>query len=298
MRKQSFWRQSITALLAAAAYTISFPATAETLSRGASIHNANWVVEGSIFNCNLRQNLEGYGTFDFNHRAGESLVFSLRINDNTLAPGEAEFISAPPPWRSSEPSLLLATPLVRAGNTALEVEYPLSRRLLSELDIGRVPTLRAPSILDPKRTISIGLSPVRFSPAFASYKRCVADLLPVNFSQIAKSSLHWASGSIELTAAAKETLDKIVLYSAADPRVYGYEVDSFTDTAGERLENLRISEVRAQLVTQYLVNAGIDAERIATRAHGEREEYLLVRAERDAADRDRNRRVNIVLLRR
>jgi outer membrane protein OmpA-like peptidoglycan-associated protein len=69
-------------------------------------------------------------------------------------------------------------------------------------------------------------------------------------------------------------------------------VDGFTDTAGARDYNLRLSAQRADAVADRLVSNGVDAVRLSTRGYGEN--YLKVRT-RDGADEPRNRRVEITL---
>jgi outer membrane protein OmpA-like peptidoglycan-associated protein len=162
---------------------------------------------------------------------------------------------------------------------------------------GMMPRLSGKSALSNFESVEVTLSPLRFQAAYQSYQRCYKSLLPANYAQINRSTIFWPSGVKSLNTQAMRLLDSIVLYSAADDSIVGFEIDSFTDTAGERRDNLLIAEERAFLVTNYLIGKGIDPEIIATRAHGEREEYLIVNPEKSLADRNRNRRVNIVMLR-
>jgi outer membrane protein OmpA-like peptidoglycan-associated protein len=59
---------------------------------------------------------------------------------------------------------------------------------------------------------------------------------------------------------------------------------------GNRYDNRRLSERRAYRVTDYLVNAGIDAAMILTRYHGER---YPIASNDTAAGRAKNRRVTL-----
>ena len=179
----------------------------------------------------------------------------------------------------------------------LEFESDVAETAIRQLLLGRVPTIVAELQSPAGLRVEVGASPIDFQSAHRAYRGCQADLLPVNFAQVGNSTIFWKSGARELTSADRALLDNIALYSATDPRVIGFEIDSFTDTAGERRDNLLLSEERAFMVTNYLISKGVNPETIATRAHGEREEYLAVNPERTAADRDRNRRVNIVMLR-
>jgi outer membrane protein OmpA-like peptidoglycan-associated protein len=56
--------------------------------------------------------------------------------------------------------------------------------------------------------------------------------------------------------------------------------------------------VRDFLVHQFLVDRGVNEAMLETRFFGEVENFLIVRNSRTAADRDRNRRVTLLLQRR
>jgi outer membrane protein OmpA-like peptidoglycan-associated protein len=59
-----------------------------------------------------------------------------------------------------------------------------------------------------------------------------------------------------------------------------------------------ICRVRDFLVHQFLVDRGVNEAMLETRFFGEVENFLIVRNSRTAADRDRNRRVTLLLQRR
>lgn len=271
---------------------------AETYHFQASMHEAEWQVESSVFECRLYQPIPGYGEARFLHAAGEQLLFTMEAHADTVTGENLIFRSEPPPWNfKREPSLILELNEV-INPRMLVLDTGDARKLISEMLLGMVPTLVGKSAVSAGHQITIGLSPLRFKSAFNTYQGCAAELLPVNYSQVGRSTIYWPSGARQLSMESMKLLDDIVLYSKADSSVVGFEVDSFTDTAGEQRENLLLSEERAFLVTNYLIRQGIDPETIATRAHGEREEFLVVNPERSAADRDRNRRVNVVMVRR
>jgi len=107
----------------------------------------------------------------------------------------------------------------------------------------------------------------------------------------------WDSGQMELDPQDRAMLDDIVEYVQADSSVYSIQVNGFTDTAGSSRDNLESSRLRAFAVHEYFVNAGVDDAMLETRYFGETEDYLIVRNERTSADRDRNRRVTLLLRR-
>jgi outer membrane protein OmpA-like peptidoglycan-associated protein len=96
----------------------------------------------------------------------------------------------------------------------------------------------------------------------------------------------------------RQQLDDIVTYINADAQVYGFEIIGFTDGAGNPTQNLELSRLRAFTVHEYLIAQGVNESMLTTRFFGSTPEYRIVRDERTAADRDRNRRVTIRLLRR
>ena len=285
-------------LLALAGMLLSVAVVAESTNFQADLHEADWEVQASVFECSLRQPIPDYGEVAFYHRAGEALELRLEAYNPLLSDSTVLLRAQPAPWNYQQRPRELARLEPAGDTTVISLDETLSRKLMAEMLDGMVPIFQGPARYDPDHLLSVSVSPLHFQRAYRDYQTCSAALLPVNFDQIGRSTIFWRSGQRELDDAARKLLDDAVRYAQADDRVTGFEVDSFTDTVGERRANLLLSEHRAFQVTNYLVSQGIDPETIATRAHGEREEYLIAKPERSAADRDRNRRVNIVMLRR
>ncbi|MFK7864457.1 MAG: OmpA family protein [Pseudohongiellaceae bacterium] len=262
----------------------------------APMHEADWSVKNSVFECSLSQDIPQFGEARFYHQAGEQLRFELKPFDRLLTNNDVSLSSVPPPWNFDSPVKEFGL-LALAADGQFSIDQDFAKLLMSEMLTGMMPRLSGGSVFTGFEAVEVTLSPLRFRQAYEAYHQCSTDLLPVNFSQINRTTILWPSGSNSLPAEAMKILDSIVLYTQADSSIVGFEVDSFTDTAGERRDNLLLSEERAFLVTNYLIRKGIDPETIATRAHGEREQYLIVNPERTAADRNRNRRVNVVMLR-
>ncbi len=276
---------------------VSGPMQAETASFQADLHEANWTPQTSVFACSLKQSIPDFGEVEFQHRAGETLRFRVMPFSPLLADDNIVLRVLPAPWNYQQQARELAR-LSPPQASGLQLEETLARQLMAEMLDGMVPTVQGFARYDARQSLSIAVSPLHFQAAYRDYQMCTGSLLPVNYEQIGRSTIFFPSGARELNDSARRLLDNIVRYANADERVIGFEVDSFTDTVGERRANLLVAEYRAMRVTEYLIIQGIDPESIATRAHGEREEYLIVNPERTAADRDRNRRVNIVMLRR
>jgi outer membrane protein OmpA-like peptidoglycan-associated protein len=113
--------------------------------------------------------------------------------------------------------------------------------------------------------------------------------LPVNFDQIQRSRVPFASGSTQLSDADRQLLDNIVTYVNADSTVERIFVDGHSDSIGSRIDNRALSEDRANVVADYLKASGIDENMITVRAHGD--QYPVSNRPAD------NRRTNIRLQR-
>lgn len=72
----------------------------------------------------------------------------------------------------------------------------------------------------------------------------------------------------KITPQAKEVLDKVVVVLMNNQNLR-IEVGAHTDSKGSATANLKLSEERAKIVRQYIVNAGIKPDRIFARGYGE-----------------------------
>ena len=293
IKSRSFCRNSLYCLLVLLAPVCH----AQTQVYQPALHEGRWQVSGSPHACRLWQEVPRFGQVEFYHQAGESALFRLVPLEPVFAPGAIFVSSQPPAWNFRQAHRELVAAELVDGEQVLSLDEVNARRLLGELRQGLMPVFEGNGYFVDNTQVKVLLSAIDFQAPYQQYLACEKDLLPVNFSQIERSTIFWQSGAAELSDRDRQMLDDIVRYSEVDKAVYGFEVDSFTDTAGEARENLLLSERRAYQVTNYLVSRGIDPESIATRAHGEREDYLIINPERSSADRDRNRRVNIRVLR-
>ncbi len=263
----------------------------------ADIDEAGWHTDSTVFECLLTQQVPGLGQAVFYHQAGESLRFYLQTPATPMQAGRALLTSQPPVWRQELGVRDLGYVDVTVSKRPVALDAPLSRLLLAELERGMVPTIMRRAWFSDQESVHVGLSPVHFGGAYADYHECTASLLPVNFSQVERSTVFWRPNERELTEAMKAQLDDIVTYTNADPGVTGFEINGFTDGAGNPRENFELSRIRAFAVHQYLVDQGINEDMLNTRFFGSAPQFRIVENERSAADRDRNRRVTVRLLR-
>ena len=100
------------------------------------------------------------------------------------------------------------------------------------------------------------------------------------------------NGTAILTSAAREELSPLVLALRDQPDLH-VRVDGHTDSLGGAEANRLLSRERAEAVATYLALQGVPTQRISTKGFGEGRP---VESNATAAGRERNRRIEIVLL--
>ncbi len=95
-----------------------------------------------------------------------------------------------------------------------------------------------------------------------------ARLTPVTETRVDVNNVLFDFGSADLPAGSTEQLDQLSEFLQTNPQAFVVAA-GFTDSVGDEEYNLGLSERRANAVKDYLVNAGIDADRIVTHWYGE-----------------------------
>ncbi|TCS41650.1 flagellar protein MotY [Reinekea marinisedimentorum] len=271
-------------------FILSFAAIqARAVNFGTGLTDTEWRIDASPYFCSFYQPIPQYGLAVFFHQAGETLEFYLQSTRNLMAEGQAAITIQAPEWRSSALTDELGYTTVKDRKIPIRIETARAGRMMDELGNGMSPTLTRKAKFGDDR-ISVSISPVNFKQYYNDYLACQTGLLPVNYGQIERTSLSFASGGDTLSAQVRSQLDDIVTYLKEDDLITAIYVDGHSDAQGNRYDNRRLSEKRAYRVTDYLVNSGIDAGMILTRYHGER--YPIATNE-TAAGRAKNRRVTV-----
>lgn len=81
-------------------------------------------------------------------------------------------------------------------------------------------------------------------------------------------NIFFETSKYDITPQAKEILDKIVLVLNANTKLT-IEVGAHTDNKGSEAANLKLSQLRAQTVKDYIVRSGIDGKRVISKGYGE-----------------------------
>lgn len=275
-------------LLAACLVGLFLPANGLAASYGAGIENSQWYLAESVFECRLVHEVPGYGRAVFYHRAGENLSFFLESESPLMRPGRGSLVVEAPAWRPGVAPRPLGTVHISDSRRQVSLDtrqaFVVARGLLD----GMRPTVTRDSWFD-GRPVRVHVSNINFAGEYQRYQSCTNNLLPVNFDQIHRSRIPFASGSTRLSEADRKLLDNIVTYVNADSTVERIFVDGHSDSIGSRIDNRALSEDRASVVADYLKARGIEESMITVRAHGD--QYPVSNRPAD------NRRTNIRLQR-
>lgn len=256
----------------------------------AGMDDSSWMVDSSIYDCRMSHEIPYYGYAVFQQQAGEASRFQLIAQSARLKAGKAALASRPPAWKPSGHAKEMGWVTIEQDDKPVMVEGATFQRLLAELFAGQELVFTRMPWYGAEQSAQVVLSPVNFRQAYQKYQDCLTGLLPVNFEQIRRTAIYFPSGSDALRAGEMTKLNNIALYVNADDSVGSFYVDGHTDSAGNRSDNLELSQRRAEVVVALLIEKGVSAEKITSRWHGER---YPVETNRNAKGRDQNRRVTI-----
>lgn len=273
---------------ALAGAAISVQAAAASFS--GPMETTQWRVDASVFACKLYQQVPLLGQAVFLHRAGEQQRFYLSEINRQLAPGEARLYALTPSWRAFGQHQELGSVTIEEGDEPIRLGWRDSQPLMAQLHEGHQLLLRGDAWYEGESGVDVVIEPIRFRQALGEFQDCLGKLLPVNYDQIRRSSVHFPGGTEEFDDAERERLDNLARYVLADPYVTALVVDGHTDGTGLRAENLELSKRRAEFVVAYLVERGVPEDLVQVRWHGER---YPVASNRTVAGRAENRRVTV-----
>jgi outer membrane protein OmpA-like peptidoglycan-associated protein len=80
--------------------------------------------------------------------------------------------------------------------------------------------------------------------------------------------VHFASGSAQVEASFRPTLDRLADWLKAHPEIRKVTVEGYASMTGRAAANLALSQRRAEAVRAYLVGQGIEASRLTARGNG------------------------------
>lgn len=257
------------------------------------INEGGWRVDTSVLECAMVHEVPYYGRAVFKTRAGEASRFVLNSDSSRLKTGQASLFARSPIWMETAKKVDLGYVPVKQSLQPIQLNSRHTERMLAELFDGLELVFTRKPWYGAEESAQVAITTVGFRAAYKQYLACLADLLPVNFDQIKRTSVYFGSNQYEdFRASELRKLDNIALYVKADPTVKEFFIDGHTDSVGTREDNLELAKKRSEEVKRYLVNKGVSESAIVSRWHGER---YPISTNETVVGRSKNRRVTIRL---
>ncbi|MDJ0761572.1 MAG: OmpA family protein [Myxococcota bacterium] len=112
---------------------------------------------------------------------------------------------------------------------------------------------------------------------------------------VIKKKIHFATGADKILPDAFPLLDEVAYVLQSHPDITRVEIQGHTDNRGRRKLNIRLSDKRARAVRDYLMGAGVAADRLEAKGYGPNKP---IAPNITAGGRARNRRVEFRILSR
>ncbi|GAA4888782.1 flagellar protein MotY [Ferrimonas pelagia] len=249
----------------------------------------DWQFNGDRFGCQLHHAIDGFGTLSLVQYPAEAITMKVESNWFQEQPVGSRSVLSAPSWLKQAPT----HPHARAWQwNGMSGQMDGSAEgYLDGLEQGWGIDIALQ--LASQRSYQLVIEPVAVKSPLRAFRQCSAALVPQPFDVVRHVTMNYATGQILPRDAQLPMLDAIAEYVAADPRISEVLVDGHSDSTGNHLANLVLSRQRADELTGLLIERGVALSQIEIRAHGQR--FPLV-TERSAADREKNRRVEIRLV--
>lgn len=132
-------------------------------------------------------------------------------------------------------------------------------------------------------------TPMKTEPPPVPTEASAEDGLPPGWEILVSEDIYFEKGSWSLTAESRQLLREKALWLLANPSV-NVVVQGHSDESGSDEFNLALGDRRAGSVKSFLIEAGIDRERIAAVSYGREKPAEM---SKDEESRNKNRRVHI-----
>lgn len=146
----------------------------------------------------------------------------------------------------------------------------------------KLPDGSCPDVVDTRQLLMPGGAARKASNAAATATRAATRAVRQNIS------MTFESGSAQLTASARASLDRLAKALVAVGTYRPFEIEGHTDRVGSRELNQSLSQARAESVATYLTEKGVDKARVTAKGYGYDRPLAGV-----SANNPRNRRVEV-----
>lgn len=279
-------------ILCSVLVSVSVNTLAAIRQYNAKIENSDWQLKDeSRLQCTLSHKLPGYGEAMFSSYASKQLNMEFEL-DMLLLPKSydvAAVYSVPPKWMPGKVQRAIADMSIRKQYNG-DLPERAAWNMLTELEKGFWPTIYYQDWYNQNDRVAVGLNASNFTMPYRQFARCIANLLPYSFQDIAYTVLTYHFNNTNLTKYSQKRLAMIGEYLKEDTDLELILLDGYTDSFGARATNKEISIRRAVEIKAFLSSMGVLPERIEITGHGERRH---ISPNTNESTRAKNRRVVI-----
>lgn len=269
------------------------PVWAGTQFYSADLDAVKWRTSGNRLECRLSQDIPGYGTASFQHRALKSMEFRVSSANVPRKSSQALIYVSPPTWKKFANRKVLGRVVMNIQKDSIVVPEDWAYRLAFELREGMEARWSHADVGDGQDLVIAKAMPLYFEPAWQDFKKCGEHLINYSYNDIKFTSFYYGKSSARLSRDEKAHLDRIAEYVSLDPEYQYIKISSHTDSRGVRRKNIAMAQRRANTVKNYLVSKGVNAKNFVIIAMGEAQPRY---NNRTKAGRAKNRRVEITLV--
>lgn len=260
----------------------------------ATPNQSSWgMMTNTPLECRLVHHIPNYGDAQFTSRASKQINLDFEL-DMLRPMGETRnvsLVSMPPVWRPGERAERIST-LKFFKQFDGYIGGQAAWSILSELEVGRYPTLSYLEWQSRNQLVEVALSSVNFQQPYRDFSDCIDHLLPYSFEDIAFTILHYDRSEVQLNKASQKRLEQIAEYIRYNTDIDLVLISTYTDSVDGKDVSQELSEKRAAVLSDYFKSLGLSDDRIQVQGYGKRHP---VADNTSPLGKEKNRRVVISL---
>lgn len=260
----------------------------------APLTDTHWQVIETPIKCTLSQSIADFGEAKFEQESGGQLSLIFTTKFYPAVKSTVSFEIAEAPWQNVEQRLVMTSLPTERGQTQFILAGLFADQALTQIQEGRFPTLRYQS-QNSSEEISVLMSTVHLTDSMPAFQQCVESLPPYTFEDISKLTVYFSLEKAELTMQAKEALTKLANYVKIDSSIKRITISGHTDNHGRRRLNGPLSESRAVVIKNFLIEQGQLPEALITTSA--QLEWNPVSTNKSTSGRALNRRAEVEVFR-
>lgn len=258
-----------------------------------AITDTQWELVTSPIECALRQPIRDFGDAKFGQLAGSPFSLTFQTFSQPSKKGNLTFEIAEAPWQNSEQRQDLVIVKTGQGQTRFDISGVNAYQALNHINEGRFPAIFYLS-QHSNQEINVLMSTIHLQDYLPQFEQCLATILPYSFKDIANLTVNFELEKTELGDREKAAIMKVVTFVKADPSITKIVLSGHTDNHGRKRLNQVLSDERAAVVKNFLMDNGIVENILITGSHLE---LTPIMSNKTQTGRAHNRRTEIEVFR-